>query len=119
MKLTSAQKRALFFVGAYSSTKRYGTWGRHQGVAVSHLRWERRTGRSIQGGPLVEFGKDCAYVLTARGQATFDGLFTKCPTHGWAAPTFPREDPVLRKEVLVCEHCLALCKAVHGYTPTV
>lgn len=106
-KLTKIQKRVLFFVGAFQSILRYGTWGKR-----------RRNTYAMQFTmDLIRFdGGTCKYVLTDAGQRAFDAMYTACPVHGLKAPALDWERGPMRDETIAeCEHCAALCQKVHGY----
>lgn len=114
-KLTKAQRRALFTVGAWQTWRKYGTFG---GKAQSRIRVALKFATCNRIGEVFvrEESPDTDWkpVLTEAGKALFDKEFgAPCSEHGW--------DGVdnYKKVYQACEACRNCTHRVSGYLPKV
>lgn len=114
-RLTSAQRRALFTVGAFGSWKRYGAHGK---TAQTRVRCSLEYASDASGrDPYVTWERETlANVLTEAGRVRFDKEFgAPCPEHGWGvygARFGARADGTYP---CCCAGCREVIRRVDGY----
>jgi len=111
-KLTKAQRRALFTMGAFGSWKRYGDWGRMPQARVRLILQEEPT-------KYVTFNMaPVGYEMTDAGRERFKKEFGEpCSKHGWSAITALHKRFDDGTFPSCCAECRQIVVRVDGYEP--